>query len=127
MTTSRERVLSTLSHEKPDRIPVDCSGHRSSGIPSMAYPKLRAALGLEPRTVYVYDPVQQLAIMHDDALERFGVDAVEMGRGFCLEGGWWEDWTLPGGTPCKMQVWALPENIIAMYGAVWECDGNHKC
>lgn len=115
MTTPRERVLTTLSHQEPDRVPVDLSGHRSSGISAMAYPKLRAALGLEPRNVYVYDPVQQLAIVHDDVLERFGVDTVEMGRGFCLEDRWWADWTLPDGTPCKMPVWALPERA----GAEW--------
>ncbi len=88
---------------------VDLSGYRSSGISSIAYPKLRAALGLEPRSVDVYDPVQQLAIVHDDVLDRFGVDTIEMGRGFCHEDKWWADWTLPDGTPCRMPVWALPE------------------
>ena len=61
--TSRERILSALSHKQPDRVPVDLSGYRSSGISAMAYPKLRAALGLEPRPIYVYDPMQQLAIV----------------------------------------------------------------
>jgi uroporphyrinogen decarboxylase len=30
----------------------------------------------------VYDPVQQLAIIDEDLLDRFGVDTVELGRGF---------------------------------------------
>jgi uroporphyrinogen decarboxylase len=107
--TSRERVLASLNHQQPDRVVVDLSGYRSSGISSIAYPKLRAALGLEPRSVDVYDPVQQLAIVHDDVLDRFGVDTIEMGRGFCHEDQWWADWTLPDGTPCRMPVWALPE------------------
>jgi uroporphyrinogen decarboxylase len=98
-----------LNHQQPDRVVVDLSGYRSSGISSIAYPKLRAALGLEPRSVDVYDPVQQLAIVHDDVLDRFGVDTIEMGRGFCHEDQWWADWTLPDGTPCRMPVWALPE------------------
>ncbi|MGD0579532.1 MAG: uroporphyrinogen decarboxylase family protein [Bryobacteraceae bacterium] len=109
MPTSKERVLAALNHRQPDRVPVDFSGHRSSGIAAIAYPKLRAALGLEPRTVYVYDPIQQLAIVDDDVLERFGADAIEMGRGFCLEDEWWTDWTLPDGTPCKMPAWSCPE------------------
>jgi uroporphyrinogen decarboxylase len=113
--TSRERILTTLERREPDRAPIDLSGHRSSGISAIAYPKLRAALELEPRTVYVYDPVQQLAIVDEDVLQRFGVDAIEMGRAFCLEDKWWADWTLPGGTPCKMPVWALPERE----GAEW--------
>lgn len=112
---SRERVLAALNHREPDRVAVDFSGHRSSGISAVAYPKLRAALGLEPRTIYVYDPIQQLAIVDDDVLERFGVDTIEMGRGFCLEERWWADWTLPDGTPCKMPSWARPERS----GAEW--------
>lgn len=107
--TSRERVLASLNHREPDRVPVDLSGYRSSGISAIAYPKLRAAMGLPPRSVDVYDPVQQLAIVHDDVLERLGVDTVELGRGFCHEDRWWTDWVLPDGTPCRMPVWALPE------------------
>lgn len=106
--THRERVLAALNHRQPDQVPVDLSGHRSSGISAIAYPKLRAALGLEPRAVYVYDPVQQLAIVHDDVLDAVGADTIEMGRGFCLDEKWWADWTLPDGAPCKMPVWAEP-------------------
>lgn len=107
--TSRERVLSALEHRQPDRVPIDFGGHRSSGIAALAYPKLRAALGLPPRTIRVYDPVQQLAILDEDVLDRFGVDTIELGRGFALEDSHWADWTLPDGTPCQMPVWALPE------------------
>jgi uroporphyrinogen decarboxylase len=107
--TGRERVLAALNHREPDRVPVDLSGHRSSGIAAMAYPKLRAALGLEPRSVDVYDPVQQLAICHEDVLDRLGIDTIELGRGFCKDDKWWADWTLPDGTACRMPVWALPE------------------
>ena len=89
MTTSRERVLCSLNHHQPDRVPVDLSGYRSSGIAAIAYPKLRAALALEPRMVDVYDPVQQLAIVHDDVLDRLCVDTAELGRGFCREDNWW--------------------------------------
>jgi uroporphyrinogen decarboxylase len=107
--TSQERVLAALNHQQPDRVPIDLSGHRSSGISAIAYPKLRAALGLPSRSVDVYDPVQQLAICHDDVLDMLGVDTIELGRGFCLEDKWWSDWTLPDGTACRMPVWAQPE------------------
>ena len=78
--TSRERVLASLNHRLPDKIPIDFSGHRSSGISALAYPKLRQYLRLPPRPIRVYDLVQQLAIMDDDVLGRFGVDTIEMGR-----------------------------------------------
>ncbi|MCX7825075.1 MAG: methyltransferase [Verrucomicrobiae bacterium] len=107
--TSRERVLAALEHRQPDRAPVDFGGHRSSGIAALVYPKLRAALGLPPRPVRVYDPIQQLAIIDEDVLDRFGVDTIEMGRGFALEDKHWADWTLPDSTPCQMPAWALPE------------------
>jgi uroporphyrinogen decarboxylase len=107
--TPRERVLAALNHESPDRVPIDLSGHRSSGIAAIAYRKLRAALGLPDRPIRVYDPVQQLAIVDEDVLDRFGVDTIELGRGFALEDEHWADWTLPDGSPCQMPAWALPE------------------
>ena len=107
--TSQQRVLAALDHRQPDRTPIDLSGHRSSGISAILYPRLRACLGLPPTPVRVYDPIQQLAIVEADVLDRFGVDTVELGRGFALEERWWADWTLPDGSPCLMPSWALPE------------------
>jgi uroporphyrinogen decarboxylase len=111
----RERVLAALNHQQPDQVPLDFSGHRSSGISAIAYAKLRKYLGLEPRPIRVYDPVQQLAVLDDDVLDRFGVDTIELGRGFSLSDADWTDWVLPDGTPCQMPVWAQPERE----GARW--------
>ncbi len=109
--TPRERVLMALNHREPDRVPIDLSGHRSSGIAAIAYAKLRKALGLPERPIRVYDPIQQLAIVDEDVLDRFGVDTIEMGRGFALADEDWVDWTLPDGTPCQMPRWAAPERV----------------
>ncbi|MEN6451616.1 MAG: uroporphyrinogen decarboxylase family protein [Thermoguttaceae bacterium] len=103
--TPRERVLAAIDHRPADKVPIDFGGHRSSGIAALAYPKLRKALGLPPRKVRVYDPVQQLAILDEDVLDRFQVDTVELGRGFALDEKDWADWTLPDGTPCQMPAW----------------------
>lgn len=100
--TSRERVLAALAHREPDRVPVDFSGHRSSGIAALVYPDLRKRLGLPPKPVRVYDMIQQLAVVDDDVLDLLGVDTVEMGRGFMLEEEDWKDWGLPDGRPCKI-------------------------
>jgi uroporphyrinogen decarboxylase len=107
--TSRERVLTSLNHREPDRVPIDLSGHRSSGIAAILYPKLRKYLGLPPRPVRVYDQIQQLAIVDDDVLDRFGIDTIELGRGFALRDEDWTDWVLPDGTACKMPAWMPPE------------------
>lgn len=113
--TSRERVLAALEHRETDRVPVDFSGHRSSGIAAMVYPDLRKHLGLPPKPVRVYDMIQQLAIVDDDVLERFGVDTVELGRGFLLEDEDWKEWVLPDGTPCKIPCYIH----IAQRGEDW--------
>ena len=109
--TSRERVLAALNHGEPDRVPVDLSGHRSSGISAILYPKVRQLLGLPPEPVRVYDIKQQLAIVGEDVLDRFGVDTIELGRGFSLEGSDWIDWTLPDGSPCQVPAWSQPERV----------------
>jgi uroporphyrinogen decarboxylase len=113
--TSRERVLASLDHREPDRPPVDLSGHRSSGINAIAYRKLRAALGLPARVPRVYDPVQQLAIVEEDALALLGVDTIELGRAFALGDEHWVDWVLPDGSPCQMPAWAKPEREVASW------------
>ncbi len=107
--TSRERVLAALNHREPDRIPIDCSGHRSSGISAILYPKLRQYLGLPSRPVRVYDIVQQVAILDDDVLEYFGIDTIELGRGFALRDEDWAPWVLPDGTLCEVPAWSVPE------------------
>src|ERR1019366_7022672 len=71
--TSRERVLTACNHREPDRVPIDFSGHPSSGIAAIAYAKLRDYLGLPKKIIRVYDPIQQLAIVDDDLMERYAL------------------------------------------------------
>ena len=112
---SRERVLAALNHREADRVPIDCSGHRSSGIAAIAYAKLRRRLGLPKKPIRVYDLVQQLAILDEDVLDLFGVDTIELGRAFALEEEYWIDWTLPDGTPCKVPAWNPPERLTGRW------------
>ena len=100
--TSRQRVLDAINHIETDRVPLDLSGHRSSGIAAIAYARLRDHLGLEKRPIRVYDMVQQLAIVDEDVLDLFEVDTIEMGRGFLQEGKDWKSWVLPDGSPCEI-------------------------
>ena len=105
---SRERLLTAFSHREPDWTPVDLAGHGSSGIAAIAYARLRKFLGLKEKPTRVFDPVQQLALVDEDVLERFGVDTIDLGRAFVNDVAW-RDWVLPDGTPCQMPYWALPE------------------
>jgi uroporphyrinogen decarboxylase len=112
---SRERVLTALNHGEPDRVPIDFSGHQSSGISAIVYPKLREFLGFPQKPVKVYDPIQQLAIVDEDVLDRFGIDTIELGRAFALEDSDWADWVLPDGTECQIPAWVKPEK----HGSQW--------
>jgi uroporphyrinogen decarboxylase len=107
--TSRERVIAALDHREPDRVPIDFGGHRSSGISAIAYAKLKNALGIKTGDIYVYDMIQQLAIVEGEVRDLFGVDVVEMGRGFHLDDADWKEWELPDGTPCKIPAYIQVE------------------
>jgi len=103
---SRERVRAALDHKPVDKVPVDFAAHRSSGIMALAYARLVDALGLAKRPIRVFDVVQQLAVVDEDVLDRFGVDTVELGRGFSRGDADWKEWELPGGVPCLVPAWA---------------------
>jgi len=103
--TSRERILHAIDHRTPDQVPIDFGGHRSSGIMAIAYGRLRNYLGLPKKPVKVYDMVQQLAVIDTDVLDRFGVDTVELGRGFSTADSDWKEWVLPDGSPCLIPAW----------------------
>lgn len=118
--TSRERVLSALNFSEMDRIPVDLGGHRSSGIAAIALHRLRKHLDLPEKPVRVYDMVQQLGIIDEDILDLFGVDTIEMGRGFMLNDGDWKPWVLPDGTDCEIPCYV---NVEAK-GDDWLLYGN---
>lgn len=103
--TSRERVLKAFEFQSSDRIPIDFSGHRSSGLSASIYAGLRKALNLPAKPVRIYDPIQQLAVLDEDVLDYFGVDTIELGRAFAAEDEHWQPWVLPDGQDCFMPAW----------------------
>jgi hypothetical protein len=73
--TSRERVLATLNHLEPDRVPIDLGGTVMSGIMALALDRLRKHLGVG-KPVKVYEVFQMLGEVELDLVERFGVDTL---------------------------------------------------
>jgi uroporphyrinogen decarboxylase len=71
---SRERLLTTLNHREPDRVPFDLGSVQVTGIHVVAYRNLRQALGLPPVDVQLCDYIQQLALPDEDLITRLGVD-----------------------------------------------------
>ena len=95
----RERVIAAIRHRQPDRIPVDLGGMRSTGIMALAYAGLKAHLGISEGGIYVFDTMQQLALVEEPVRQRFGCDVVILDRGL-LAG--WRDYRLPDGTPARI-------------------------
>lgn len=103
---SRDRIKAAFNFEETDKVPVDFGGHRSSGIAVQAYKRLREYLGLKPSKLFVYDVVQQLAVIEDDVLDIIGSDVVMLGYEFYKEADYWKEWQLHDGTEVK-----IPKNI----------------
>ena len=70
---SRERVLQTLNHQEPDRVPFDLGGCSQTGIQVNAYENLLAYLQLD-KPIQVIDMVQYLANIDEEVLTKFEVD-----------------------------------------------------
>jgi uroporphyrinogen decarboxylase len=71
---ARERVLTALNHEEPDRVPIDLGSTPVSGICRNSYADLLARMDLGGREIEIVDVLQQLAGVDDDVLEALGVD-----------------------------------------------------
>ena len=71
---SRARVLQSLNHQEPDRVPFDLGGTGLSTIHVTAYQNLRRYLGLptvEPRVAFM---AEQLVLVDDDLANRLQTD-----------------------------------------------------
>jgi uroporphyrinogen decarboxylase len=107
--TSRERLLTSIAHREPDRIPVDLGATPSSGISAIAYTRLKKHLGVQNGRTLVYDVVQQLAQPEDGILDRFGIDVVDVGRTFDVADSDWHEVTLFDGSEACYPRWFRPE------------------
>ena len=72
--TSRERVLATLNHQEPDRVPVDLGQAAGDGITAAAYRNLIGYLGLPERPIAIKHKFGQEALVDEDVLRRLRVD-----------------------------------------------------
>ena len=82
--TSRERILTALDHNEPDRVPIDLGGMRSTGIHAKAYRRFVDYLGYRDLPVKVFDVHQMLAFVDDEIRREVHSDAIELKR---LNGG----------------------------------------
>jgi hypothetical protein len=98
-TASRDRLLETLRHQQPDRIPIDFGGSQCTGMHASCVAAMRDYYGLEKHPVYVYDPFPMLAEVDEDLRAAMGVDLVGVFSrntmfGFPTER--WKSWKING-------------------------------
>lgn len=98
-TASRERLIDTLNHRQPDRIPIDFGGTAVTGMHVSCVAALRDYYGLEKRPVRVHEPFQMLGTPDDDLREAMGLDVIGVFArytmfGFPAEG--WKSWNFNG-------------------------------
>jgi uroporphyrinogen decarboxylase len=74
--SSRDRVLTSLAHEQPDRVPVIIGTSNTTGIKMGAYRRLKATLGIDAPDRYIYDwPELGTAALDEATLVRLRSDA----------------------------------------------------
>ena len=74
--TGRERILTSLDHEEPDRVPLIIGQTNATGIKMKPYRGLKSMLGIESPERYIYDwPELGTALIDEAVLERLGSDA----------------------------------------------------
>ena len=73
--TSRERVIATINHEVPDRVPIVIGASNATGINMVAYRRLKKLLGVESPDRYIYDfPELGASLVDEEVLERLHTD-----------------------------------------------------
>jgi uroporphyrinogen decarboxylase len=108
--TSRERILTAINHHEPDRVPIDLGATPSSGISAIAYNRLKHYLVLPQGHTRIYDVVQQLAQPEAAVLDRFRIDAVDLGRAFNTRDADWRFTQLWDGSTAQLPAWFEPRS-----------------
>jgi uroporphyrinogen decarboxylase len=105
---SREKVLAAINHKDTGKVPVDMGATPSSGISAIAYNNLINHLRLENTPTLIYDVVQQLAQPHEEVLDMFDVDVLDIGRTFNSQPSDWKPVTMANGAEAFYPTWFSP-------------------
>ena len=73
--TPRERVLTTLNHEQPDRVPIVLGVSNATGIKMKPYQGIKKTIGVDASDEYIYDwPELGTAHIDEDTMHRLHSD-----------------------------------------------------
>ena len=123
MMTSRERVIETINHRQPDRIPIDLGATSATGIHASALYRLRRYLGLPEHDLPTTDLLEILGEVEPDIRALVKADVVGLFKpgdnlGVPNSGGK-QRFIMPDGTPVLInagnQYDVLADGSIQMY------------
>jgi uroporphyrinogen decarboxylase len=103
---SRDRLLLSINHKQPDKVPIDLGSSTVTGISAIAYNNLKKHLKIE-RTTRVSDVVQQLANVDMELIDLFGVDVLDINRLSTDNKNWYEV-KLADGSKAEYPAWFRP-------------------
>jgi len=115
MSTSRERLQTSLRHRAPDRIPVDFGSTPVTGVHVRTVEALRRELGLPWQPVKVVEPYQMLGEVDAALADAMGVDVVGLSPRntmFGFENAGWREHRVPWG-----QTVLVPEGFQTAFDA----------
>lgn len=73
--SSRERVLSVLNHEQPDRVPIVLGVSNATGIKMRPYQGIKKIIGVDAPDDFIYDwPELGTALIDEETMERLHSD-----------------------------------------------------
>lgn len=101
----RERVLTALRHQEPDRVPIDLGGADGSTIMAGAYVEFRRHLGLGVGKTRMADIFQQVVMVEEDVRQALGVDVMPLFK----EPNEWREGFLPDGSPVELPARFQPQ------------------
>jgi uroporphyrinogen decarboxylase len=104
---SRDRLLLSINHKQPDKVPIDLGSSTVTGISAIAYNNLKKYLKIE-RPTRVFDVVQQLANVDMEIINLFGVDALDVNRLSTEKNDDWYEVILADGSKAEYPKWFKP-------------------
>lgn len=84
--TSRERVLAAMSHQQPDKVPIDLGGTRDSSIVVEGYEKLKEYLNIEADNE-LCDRMMRVVKVDERVLKALDIDTRAVWPGSTTKGG----------------------------------------
>ena len=100
--TSRERIIETIHHRQPDRVPIDLGATGQTGMSASTMYRLREALGLPEKAIEISEMFQLLGKPDQDLMDYVGVDVIGINNPcnmFGVPNSKLKPFRMPDGTP----------------------------